>query len=679
MPTVASEHMLARVKLAYAWLSVSLCLVAACDADDTTTDAGPDRTDAGSACVQDDGDPRAVFVLPRDGTEAFFDLPFPSDLRLNAEGGVDLTGFPNPRGNTFVARYLEAFPRRMRGFGTNGATYFRFSRSVDPSSLPASAEASLDEGASVFLMDVDPASPDAGARHPIVVHYQDCPTRYWAAHSVALRPVYGIPLAGGRRYAAVVTRGVRAADGSEYARDADFEAVLGAGGDAEVARARELYAGALDVLESAGVSRDSLLAMTVFTTQEPIGELLTLRDWMIAEYPAPHVVDDSLEVVRVAPQMTEITGHYGPAPIFQEGTIPYETEGGAISLDASGAPIVQGEFDARFTLTIPGGAMPPEGYPIVLYAHGTGGDHHSFVDDETAIELARRGFAAMGVDQIHHGERNPSTSDPAVLFFNFANPDAARDNNRQSALDVVQQARLVPELALPVEIVDRGGEPVRFDPTRIYFMGHSQGGLNGPIFLAIDDSARGGVLSAASAVITTSLVAKLQPIAIPQVVRTLLNLPGDTVADALAREGFTVEHPIATLVQTWIEAADGSNYAHLIATAPREGFAPKSVLMTEGLRDEFAPPASIEALAASIGTPLVEPVHQPIEALALRGIGALAPPVTANAAGGLATLGLLQFPDDGHFAVFDNATARAQVFGYFESLRDGGPGTIPAP
>lgn len=129
----------------------------------------------------------------------------------------------------------------------------------------------------------------------------------------------------------------------------------------------------------------------------------------------------------------------------------------------------------------------------------------------------------------------------------------------------------------------------------------------------------------------------------------------------------------------WLEAADGSNYAHLIFHTPRPGFAPKSVLMTEGLMDAYTPPASIEALAGAMRIPQVDPVHQRVDALMLRGITSLAPPVTGNVGGGLATAGLLQFPDDGHFAVFDNDVASQQVFDFFGSLHEGGPGTIPAP
>ncbi|HJL19725.1 MAG TPA: hypothetical protein RMH99_28945 [Sandaracinaceae bacterium LLY-WYZ-13_1] len=647
--------------------------------DAGTDDSGP-GTDAGPprCAPEPEGDPRAVFVAPRDGDdEAFFDLPWPHDVRRTAEGTVDVSAFPNPRSNTFVRRYLDAMTARLDGYATNGAVYFRFSHEVDPASLPAGASASLGEGASAFLIDVDPDSPDRGSRHAVRVHYQDCETRYWAPHTVAMRPVYGDPLASDRTYAAVITRGVVPADGGTFGRDADFDALVAGGGDDAVAAARAATGDALDVIADAGTPRDEVIAVTVFTTQDAIGETLAIRDWMVDEYPMPDVT--SLAVDRVAPALEQVSGTYGPSPIFQEGELPYAETGGAIEVDEDGVPTVHGEFDARFTLTIPVSPMPEGGYPIVLYAHGTSGDYRTFVRNDVGSLLARQGYAAMGVDQIHHGARNPSETDPSILFFNIPNPDAARDNNRQSALDVVQQARLVPNLEIPVDVLDREGEPIRFDGSRVYFMGHSQGGLNGPLYLAIDDSARGAFLSAASAVITPSLIEKVEPLVIPQIVKALLGLPGGAWEEAFELEGFTVEHPIATLLQTWLEASDGSNYAHLIFESPREGFAPKSVLMTEGLMDRYSPPTSIEALAGSMFVPQVEPVHAPLEALTLRGTAPLAPPVTANVAGGLATAGLLQFPDQGHFAAFGDADAEAQWTGFFASFEEGGPGVIPAP
>ena len=38
----------------------------------------------------------------------------------------------------------------------------------------------------------------------------------------------------------------------------------------------------------------------------------------------------------------------------------------------------------------------------------------------------------MGVDQIHHGPRNPATVGPEGLVFNFANPRAPRQRDEES-------------------------------------------------------------------------------------------------------------------------------------------------------------------------------------------------------------------------------------------------------
>ncbi|UJR80768.1 Putative extracellular enzyme of alpha/beta hydrolase superfamily [Sandaracinus amylolyticus] len=655
--------------LAMGALAVACGPVSVDDADASipASDAGP----------PDAGPPRAIFEVPRTGDEPLFDLPWPSDLRRTSEGTIDVQAFPNPRSNRLVRRYVEATTARLRGFGTNGAIYFRFSRDIDPASLPASPEASVRDDASVFVVDLDPESDTYLERHPMVVVANDAATLFWPASTIAMRPVHGLPLAGGRRYAAVVTRRVRAQGGETLARDADLEALIAGGGDASIETARAMYQPALDALAEGGIATDDVLSIAVFTTHDPVAELALFRDWMHAEYPAPTPRDATwMRTDRAS--YTELTGTYGPVPIFQEGELPYASEGGAMEPGADGEPVVHGEYDARFALTVPLGEMPENGYPLVLYAHGTGGDYRSFIDDSTGPRLAASGIAAMGIDQIHHGDRDPTRGSPELLFFNIQNPDAARDNNRQSALDIVQQARLVPALVVPMRIADRGGREIRFDPERVFFFGHSQGGLVGPVYLGIDDGVSAAVISAGSAVLAYALLEKEEPLSIPDVVRVALQLPGSSVEDAFESEHFGFEHPVITLVQSWIDASDGSNFGHLAFASPRPGFAPKSVLSTEGLMDEFSPPGAIEALATAMRVPQVEPIARSIPAHELLGIAPVSGAVTANVAGGQATAGLLQYPSQGHFAVFRDTSAQARIRGFLESAAAGVP-VIPAP
>jgi hypothetical protein len=127
----------------------------------------------------------------------------------------------------------------------------------------------------------------------------------------------------------------------------------------------------------------------------------------------------------------------------------------------------------------------------VLYAHGTGGDYRSFIDDGTATALAGQCLASMGVDQIFHGTRPGAPTGPnaeariQTLFFNFENPLAARTNPRQSGVDEAARARLFTASGATTIVpasVSKEGTEIRFDGSKLAFFGHSQGGLNGPLF-----------------------------------------------------------------------------------------------------------------------------------------------------------------------------------------------------
>lgn len=685
LPFASRSPGAARSRVGALLLSLAAAAAPACTPESAGPDAGP--TDGGSVrdggpdAPIDEGPPRALFVVPRAGASTpFFDLPWPTDLRRTPAGTPDLSGFPNPRGVELLDEYIAAIEGAQRGFATNGAVYLRFSRAIDEGTLPASLAESVSAGASVFFLDVDPDSPDVGARHPAVVTFEDRRTIFWPGHCIALRPPHGVPLEGGRTYAAVVTTAVTQATGEPFARDDDFAALMDGTGDAAVGDARVAYRPAIDAVVAAGVAEDEILSLAVFTTQDPTAIGFALRDYVDAA-PPPAPIAGSLEPGSGAMGVLEVVGRYGPVPIFQDGVVPYETTGGAIDLDATGAPVVHGTYEARVSITVPQATtMPAEGFPVVLYSHGTGGNYRSFIADGTATRLGAEGYAVMGIDQIHHGARNPRADlSPEILFFNIGNPDAVRYNTLESAIDIVSQARFAATVTIPSTALMVPGGPVHFDPDRIYFFGHSQGGLVGPLFLGLDDGVRGGVVSAGGAILAYALLEKVQPLSIPEVVRAALELPGGSAMTAFAAEGFDFEHPVITLLQGWIEPSEPSNYGRLAFDRPRAGYAPKSILSTEGLMDEYVSPPSIEALAVSMRVPLLEPVSRAIPVYDFLGIATMGPEVTGNVAGGMATAGLLQYPDQGHFAVFRDDVARARIAGFFRSLRSGGPGTIPAP
>ncbi len=274
-----------------------------------------------------------------------------------------------------------------------------------------------------------------------------------------------------------------------------------------------------------------------------------------------------------------------------------------------------------------------------------------------------------------------------LVFYNFQNPIAARTNGRQSAIDEVQRARLFTESNMVVPAsVSTSSADIPFDASKLMVFGHSQGGLNGPLFTAVDPAARGGVFSGSGAEIAIALLDKTSPQpSVADIVRALL---GFSPSDASELDIF---HPTMSLLQSLIDVEDPLNYGLLQATEPRPGFASKSVYMTEGINpdgtgDTYAPPPGIEAHALSIGLPLQLPDEHAIPQVAWGGPQPTTVPpggLSGNLAGGAASGILAQWPvpagDDGHFVVFDVPAAREQAADFLQDLAANPHGVVPAP
>src|SRR5262249_12159986 len=138
--------------------------------------------------------------------------------------------------------------------------------------------------------------------------------------------------------------------------------------------------------------------------------------------------------------------------------------------------------------------MPAGGWPLVIYAHGTGGSFRSAITEGVSAMLAGASVpsptggaaadahvAVLGIDQVEHGpRRGGSTASPNALFFNSANPAAARDNALQGAVDQMSLARFAKALDLAAADSPTGVE-IKFDPAAVAYWGHSQGATEGGI------------------------------------------------------------------------------------------------------------------------------------------------------------------------------------------------------
>jgi hypothetical protein len=599
-------------------------------------------------CAACSGPPGATALYDTSRPD-FFAQPWPSQDRLSqGQDGrlrLDLNGFYNPGAG--IGQYLQTIGGApLGGFGTHSSIYFRFDAPIDPTTLPADSAASVAAEATAFVVDVTPGSPDYGRRTPVRAHFSTDEGLYIKKNWLALLPEPGFPLRGATRYAAVLTDGLRAADGGP------------------VKRAPTLPAVPDDVAAALGVPPAHVVSFTVFSTQDPTSIMHQLRDAVLLQAPPPVPLGLQYDGINKARTFDLYEGTY-LGPNFQEGDPPYVHSGGAIHKDDFGHPIVVRLENLRFALTVPRAPMPPGGWPVVLYAHGTGGDYLSFVGDGSAATAAQAkdedgnviaNLAMISIDQVLHGPRDPTMSDPDFTFFNLQNIAAARDNPKQGALDDFQLLRLVQSFSVAAAPVT--GNPLRFDASHIYFKGHSQGGLTGPLFLAYEPGIKAAILSGAGADLAFSLLGKTQPVDIPKLV------------DALVGENVDEYHPLLAMVQTYFEDTDPGNYGRLFFREPPFDLPPKSIYQSLGVVDHFTPIPTIKALALAMGVQPANPMIEPIDALPLDGLSWGDAPITKNVAGGAATGVLCEYlvplsqsgmPEyDGHFVVFDDPHAEVQ-------------------
>jgi len=659
------------------------CLVGLACGDDAVCerpiDAFPPFT--GVACDPDESPFRAFWQLPRASRRLadFFRLPFPNDARVREDGTLDLSDFPRPGktllGVDLVALYADALSADFDGFSTIGAVTFRFSTEFDFDTVGAN-------GANVRYVDItDPARPEFGSERGRTFFYDPGHGKFACQHTLQIANYADEPLRPGHTYAVFLTSSIRSTTGAAPVQEPDLAAVLGdaAPTEPELARAWTQYERFRTYLTRQSRPASDIAAVAVFTAQDAprhaarlaaavsAAPLPTLKDLTLCNgsAPSPCASDGSRACGDSAGSFWEIHGRYA-VPNFQMGTLPYETpaDGGAIAVDAQGAPVAQGTLDVCFALTIPKSAMPAGGWPLVVHAHGTGGSFKAAVGSGIAEALATAtpAMATFTFDGVGHGARGgSSTRDPDSLVFNVINPRAARDNHLQGAVDVIQALR-VAQVA-PFDVAGAG--TIDFDATRVTYFGHSQGANVGIPALAESDLAKAAILSGAGSVLIQGILTKTSPVNAKAGLQLLVGEP------------LGAGHPVMTLWQTFFDRVDPINYDRLLVREPPTGVASKHVLMTWSATDTFSPKATLGFTVRAMGLQAASPVLEDL------GVAEDARPVTNDVTAGdgpRRTAAVFQYAADGydgHFVSTRNTTAVADWIAFVTSLAQSGTPNVP--
>ena len=167
---------------------------------------------------------------------------------------------------------------------------------------------------------------------------------------------------------------------------------------------------------------------------------------------------------------------------------------------------------------------------------------------------------------------------------------AARENAELDGLGIFALAPARGEER--AQTIDDGTRTITFDPDRVYFFGHSQGGLTGPAYLAFEPALKGAVLSGTGGTFYLSLLDKKKPLDFNALITTLIR---DKPVDE--------DNPTIHLAQMAVERNDPVNYAPFMVRDPQlapDGMTrltPRNIFHTEGFTDNYTPNRVIEAFA----------------------------------------------------------------------------------
>ncbi len=664
--------------LMLAALSAALCLCPACG----------------------DDDPGTVVHFDLDGATVdegrFWDHPWPSDLRLLPDGAPDLTGFPSPRDTPIFADLL-AGARDRSGFPAMPVIYFRFTGPLAPRAVDDVIPATVD--APVLLVDIDPDSPARGHLVPtvaltlIIDDYVSC-----CVLAVAPRP--GFILDGGRRWAAVVMRSL----GDEQGRPlgvAPAIADLAGGrtpGGARGAEAAALMAPLWETLDQLGVDRDQVAAATVFTTADVVTDLAGLSDGLLARY---QLTADGLTLDPDDgdhPRYCELLGTLA-LPQFQRGNPPFDQEG-LFEIADDGLPVEQRMETVPVVVTIPKAPMPPGGYPLVLYFHGSGGLSSEVVDRGRVVEvggewtqgegpahvLAPYGLATAGSALPVNPERVPGAAD--IAYLNLDNLPAMRDTFRQGVIEQRLYLEALLDLEIPASALagctgpslPDGETTYHFDPAQVVAQGQSMGGMYTNLISAVEPRIRAAVPTGAGGfwgyfILHTTLISGTT---------SFLSVVLGTPEPAL-----TFMHPGMHLLALAWEPIEPFISMPRLARRPLPGHPVRPIYEPVGKDDRYFPTVLYDAVALAYGHQQageqVWPTMQ--EALALADLdGIVAYPVSGNVVsddGTPYTGVVVQYQGDGiedSHSIYNQLDEVKYQYGCFlATFLAAGVATVPAP
>ncbi len=565
-----------------------------------TSDAMPDMAPHAIADMASDAmpepqvDPACEALVPE-----YCLFPWPSDHFLTVDetrdSGYRLTppasGMPVSQTGIPVEPALVA---RADGFpiGTPIVTLIPL---VDDSTLPGeeSIERSLEPDSTLGLFE---ATADGLRAIPAFAELdlrEDDP----ALRVLFVRPA--VILKADTRYV-VALRGLSDLSGEPITPTAAFSALRDGTADGALGGRQLAFDAMFDELDAIGWARSSLTSAWQFRTASARslhGDLLHMRDDAIARIaaegrngPALTITEveeiDPAENAQIALRVhgTMRVPHYmRPVDGFLQETAYVFNRG------PDGLPAADGWREAPFLLLVPRVALggPPVG--LIQHGHGLNGSRRQ-TDSGHFHQTAAEGYLYFGLDLI--GMSSGDSTNTVGITYDINRFVWLADRLHQGIIESLLLARAM-RFTLPT-LPELAQWQVTVDPDRLYYEGHSQGGIFGATILALSTQIDRGMLGVPGQNYSTLLE------------RSVDFDPFFAIFDAVYQRRFDQVLLLALMQVLWDSTDPVSHYRHLVVD-PHPGSGPNRAILATAKGDWQVALLTAEIVARSdIGVALME-------------------------------------------------------------------------
>jgi hypothetical protein len=517
-------------------------------------------------------------------------LPFPSSLYEKADSTsptgvrVDVPTGAFPANSSGVAIDGSAFAQRT-GWPSTVTLLWGATGGVDSTTLVpyTNIAASLGADSSTVIIDMM-----TGER---VAHFAEVDaneTMDFDHQAVYLRPA--ARLASGHRYAVGIRKTVTAHNGKPLPVSDGFAAVLANRntGHARLDAARPRLREAVAALETAGVPRTDLLVAWDFTIADDASAIaapLAARDAVLASIGQ---LGANLTYTVTSDQGTINNDPRIARRIELDFQAPEVATVDGFHRDASGKVVAQGTVTAHVYIAVPPCATKNNKAGILIYGHGFFGGLDELRNSEYLRDLSQNGCLIVA-GTVWIGFSKDDTANAALALNDLNKGQGFGEHGWQGIADFIALEQLLRGKLATDLLVDNSNASI-VDPTRVYFLGISQGHILGSTFFAYDPFITNGVLHVGGANWSLMFERSMNW----ETYGSVLKGAYGTLMDADIME---------QVLEIGLEPVDGAT----IADAPVPGTPAKHILMQTSMHDAQVPNLSAFFQARSLGLTLLTP------------------------------------------------------------------------